>query len=114
MRPRSKPSCQLGRASSSIATAGSSDILRKLAALLEDKVEHFAKLIAAEGGKPYTDAKIEATRALDGVRNAVGELRNLGGKEIPMGLTAASAGRLAFTFREPIGVVAAISASTTR
>jgi acyl-CoA reductase-like NAD-dependent aldehyde dehydrogenase len=86
------------------------DILRKLVALLEGKIEHFAQLIAAEGGKPYTDARVEATRALDGVRNATDELRNFGGKEIPMGLTAASAGRLAFTVREPIGVVAAISA----
>jgi acyl-CoA reductase-like NAD-dependent aldehyde dehydrogenase len=37
-------------------------------------------------------------------------LRNFGGKEIPMGLTAASANRWAFTTKEPIGVVAAISA----
>jgi acyl-CoA reductase-like NAD-dependent aldehyde dehydrogenase len=86
------------------------EILRRLGDLLEGKIEHFANLISQEGGKPYTDAKVEAIRAVDGVRNAVGELRNFGGKEIPMGLTAASAGRLAFTFREPIGVVAAISA----
>lgn len=86
------------------------EILRTLATLLDAKVEHFAQLIAAEGGKPYTDARIEAVRAVDGVRNAADELRNFGGKEIPMGLTAASTGRVAFTRREPIGVVAAISA----
>ena len=45
-----------------------------------------------------------------GVRNAAEELRNFAGREIPMGLTAASAGRWAFTTKEPIGVVAAISA----
>ncbi|HEX6243004.1 MAG TPA: aldehyde dehydrogenase family protein, partial [Polyangiales bacterium] len=38
------------------------------------------------------------------------ELRTFGGQEIPMGLTPASDGRWAFTLREPIGVVAAISA----
>jgi acyl-CoA reductase-like NAD-dependent aldehyde dehydrogenase len=86
------------------------EILRRLADLLAGKVEHFARLIAQEGGKPYTDAKAETIRAIDGVRDVVGELRNFAGKEIPMGLTAASAGRLAFSFKELIGVVAAISA----
>ena len=33
------------------------EILRTLATLLDAKVEHFAQLIAAEGGKPYTDAR---------------------------------------------------------
>lgn len=85
-------------------------ILRKAAELLEAKVEQFARQIAAEGGKPYADALVEAVRAVDGLRNAADELRNFGGKEIPMGLTAASEGRWAFTTKEPIGVVAAISA----
>jgi acyl-CoA reductase-like NAD-dependent aldehyde dehydrogenase len=67
-------------------------------------------LIAREGGKPYADATVEVTRAIDGLRNAAEELRNFGGNEIPMGLTPASDGRWAFTIREPIGVVAAISA----
>jgi acyl-CoA reductase-like NAD-dependent aldehyde dehydrogenase len=38
------------------------------------------------------------------------EIRHFAGREIPMGLTPASDGRWAFTTREPIGVVAAISA----
>ena len=86
------------------------DVLRRLSGLINVKREHFSRLIAQEGGKPLSDARVEVTRAIDGVRDAAGELRNFGGKEIPMGLTAASAGRLAFTFREPIGVVTAISA----
>ncbi|MFN3312516.1 MAG: aldehyde dehydrogenase family protein [Hyphomonas sp.] len=85
-------------------------ILRKLAALMEAKRDHFARQIAREGGKPLPDAIVETTRAIDGVHNAADELRNFGGREIPMGLTAASVGRWAFTTREPIGVVAAISA----
>jgi acyl-CoA reductase-like NAD-dependent aldehyde dehydrogenase len=67
-------------------------------------------LIAREGGKPFADAAVEVTRAIDGLRNAAEELRNFGGREIPMGLTPASDGRWAFTIREPIGIVAAISA----
>ncbi|MDP9198069.1 MAG: aldehyde dehydrogenase family protein [Pseudomonadota bacterium] len=86
------------------------DVLRRLAELMESRREHFSRLIAREGGKPLTDAIVETTRAIDGVRNAADELRNLSGREIPMGLTPASTGRLAFTTREPIGVVVAISA----
>jgi acyl-CoA reductase-like NAD-dependent aldehyde dehydrogenase len=40
----------------------------------------------------------------------VGELEHLAGREIPMGLTPASQDRWAFTIKEPVGVVAAISA----
>jgi acyl-CoA reductase-like NAD-dependent aldehyde dehydrogenase len=86
------------------------DVLRRLAALMETRRDQFSRLIAREGGKPLTDAIAETTRANDGVHNAADELRNFAGREIPMGLTPASTGRLAFTTREPIGVVTAISA----
>jgi acyl-CoA reductase-like NAD-dependent aldehyde dehydrogenase len=86
------------------------DILRKLAGLMEARLDHLALQIAREGGKPLTDARVEAVRAIDGVRNAADELRVMAGQEIPMGLTPASDGRRAFTIVEPIGVVAAISA----
>ena len=85
-------------------------VLQRLAVLMETRHEHLAGLIAREGGKPLTDATIEVNRAIDGVRNAADELRNFAGREVPMALTPASAGRWAFTTREPIGVVAAISA----
>jgi len=77
---------------------------------METRRDQFSRLIAREGGKPLTDAIVETTRAIDGVRNAAEELRNFAGREIPMGLTPASTGRLAFTTKEPIGVVVAISA----
>ena len=86
------------------------EILRRLARLVERDFEIFALLIAREGGKPLIDARIEAARAVNGLDGAAGELEHLAGAEIPMGLTPASENRLAFTTREPIGVVAAISA----
>jgi len=86
------------------------EILRSAAVLLEGRHEEFAKRIAQEGGKPLADARVEVTRAVDGLRDAADELRTFAGSEIPMGLTPASDGRWAFTTKEPIGVVAAISA----
>ncbi|MDB4973460.1 MAG: aldehyde dehydrogenase [Myxococcaceae bacterium] len=85
-------------------------VLEQLVTLVAAQVDMFADLIAREGGKPLTDAKIEAARAVDGIRNGIDELRNFGGQQIPMGLTPASDRRWAFTIREPIGVVAGISA----
>ena len=63
-------------------------ILRKLAALMEGRRDQLAMQIAREGGKPLPDAIIE----------------------IPMGLSPAAENRWAFTTKEPIGIVAAISA----
>lgn len=85
-------------------------ILRKLAGLMERKRGHLAMQIAREGGKPLPDAIIETNRAIDGVHNAADELRNFAGREIPMGLSAAAENRWAFTTKEPIGIVAGISA----
>jgi len=86
------------------------EVLHRLASLMEGRRELFSRLIAQEGGKPLVDAIVETNRAIDSVRNALEELRHFAGREIPMGLTAASTGRWAFTTKEPIGVVVAISA----
>jgi acyl-CoA reductase-like NAD-dependent aldehyde dehydrogenase len=85
-------------------------ILHKLADLVAEKRQDFGILIAREGGKPLTDALIETDRAIDGIRSAADFLRTRAGVEIPMGLTPASDGRRAWTIKEPIGIVAAISA----
>jgi len=85
-------------------------ILRRLAGLMDGRRDHLALQIAREGGKPLADAVVETTRAIDGVHNAADELRSFGGREIPMGLSAAAEDRWAFTTKEPIGIVAAISA----
>ena len=87
-----------------------SAVLQRAASLLEARQEPFVTLIAREGGKPVSDAAVEVIRAIDGLRNAAEALRTFAGREIPMGLTPASERRWAFTTKEPIGVVAAISA----
>ena len=86
------------------------EILRRLARLMERESDALAMMIAREGGKPLADARVETARAINGVEGAAGELEHLAGREIPMGLTPASRDRWAFTTKEPIGIVAAISA----
>ena len=85
-------------------------ILMRCAQLMREEQDDLALLIASEGGKPLKDAKVEVTRAIDGVELCVKELLHLRGEQIPMDLTAAGEGRLAFTYYEPIGPVLAISA----
>ena len=85
-------------------------ILDNLANLMAKEQDDLAMLIANEGGKPLMDAKVEVARAIDGVKLAISEIRSMRGVQIPMDLTPAGAGRVAFTTPEPIGVVVAISA----
>jgi acyl-CoA reductase-like NAD-dependent aldehyde dehydrogenase len=86
------------------------EILNKLAVLMKAQQGELAFLIANEGGKPLIDARVEVTRAIDGVGLCVRALAANKGQQIPMDLTQAGAGRLAFTTKEPIGPVVAVSA----
>ncbi len=85
-------------------------ILEKLAGLMQKKRDHLIKVAVREGGKPYTDTAVEVDRAIQGVKLGIQAIHELTGEEIPMGLTPGSANRMAFTFREPIGVVVSLSA----
>jgi acyl-CoA reductase-like NAD-dependent aldehyde dehydrogenase len=86
------------------------EILEKVQELMKGRVEALTKTAASEGGKPYVDSKVEVMRAINGVKIAAEEIGRLTGEQIPMGLTKSSVNRIAFTTREPIGVVASISA----
>ena len=85
-------------------------ILRRARELMIERAGELALEAAREGGKPLLDSEVEVTRAIDGMALCIEALRSAHGDEIPMGLTEASTGRLAFTRNEPIGVVVAISA----
>lgn len=86
------------------------EILEKVAQIMSSQVDELTKLCASEGGKPWVDSQVEVHRAINGVKLAIEALGAQEGKEIAMGHTASSANRMAYTFKEPIGVVAAISA----
>ncbi|MEJ7585943.1 MAG: aldehyde dehydrogenase family protein [Ferruginibacter sp.] len=85
-------------------------ILEKVISIMKTRVPALATMAAEEGGKPFTDSKIEVERAINGVKLAAEYVSRLNGEQIPMGLNEASQNRIAFTTREPIGVVFAICA----
>jgi acyl-CoA reductase-like NAD-dependent aldehyde dehydrogenase len=86
------------------------EILQRAGALIQERRDLLAREAAREGGKPLVDSLVEVDRAIDGVQECVEALRTQAGQVVPMNLNAASAGRIAFTRHEPIGVVVAFSA----
>ena len=85
-------------------------ILQRTAALMEAQQSELAQLAASEGGKPLQDSLVEVTRAIDGLHLCIETLRGHPGKVVPVATTPATMGRIAFTQKEPVGVVVAVSA----
>jgi acyl-CoA reductase-like NAD-dependent aldehyde dehydrogenase len=85
-------------------------ILERAAQIMEQHQALLALEAAREGGKPVVDSQVEVARAIDGMRICIEHIRADAGEVIPMGTTAAGAGRAAFTQKEPVGVVVAVSA----
>jgi acyl-CoA reductase-like NAD-dependent aldehyde dehydrogenase len=85
-------------------------ILSRTAEIMGSQIEALTLLAASEGGKPFNDSKVEVLRAIDGIHLCIEAIRSEAGSVIPLGTTAATMGRKAFTQKEPIGVVVAVSA----
>lgn len=85
------------------------DILERAAALLTERREEFARIIAQEAAKPIRTARVEAERAAGTLRFSAVEARRLVGEVIPIDAAPGADSKLAWTLRRPIGVVGAIS-----
>jgi acyl-CoA reductase-like NAD-dependent aldehyde dehydrogenase len=85
------------------------EILEKVAQYLKDEREECARLIALEAAKPLKAAKSEVDRTIMTYTFAAHEARRIHGETVPMDAAPGGQGRLAFTIREPLGVIAAIT-----
>jgi acyl-CoA reductase-like NAD-dependent aldehyde dehydrogenase len=85
------------------------EILVKVVAGIARRHDEIAAQIAGEAGKPLKTAKVETSRAMSTYTFAAVEARKLAGEVVPMDAAQAGEGKLAFTLREPIGIVGAIS-----
>lgn len=86
-----------------------STILRKSADLLEINGEQFAQILCQEAGKPIRDAHGEVSRAVQVLRFASEEAKRNDGELIKMDSAVGGEGRIGFSKRVPVGVVAAIT-----
>lgn len=84
-------------------------ILERLAELVRADEDMLAHLITVESGKPIREGRVEAQRAADTLKASAHEARQLRGEVVPMDFSASGKGKLAFTVREPLGVIAAIT-----
>jgi acyl-CoA reductase-like NAD-dependent aldehyde dehydrogenase len=84
-------------------------ILERASHLIEENAEQIARIIAAEGGKPLKDARIEAKRGASTFRWASEEAKRTAGEIIEMDADPSGEHRFGWTFREPRGVIVAIS-----
>jgi acyl-CoA reductase-like NAD-dependent aldehyde dehydrogenase len=84
-------------------------ILARISAGLAAREEEAAQLISAEAGKPIKAARIEAGRAVQTYLAAADAARSLTGETVPLEAAPSGTGKLGFTIRVPVGVVAAIS-----
>ena len=82
----------------------------KLADLLEDNLEEFAELESLDNGKPLTVARVaDVPLAADLLRYMAGWATKIEGNTIPISVPYAPGARfLAYTLREPVGVVGQI------
>lgn len=84
-------------------------ILEKLAGLLEQRSDEAAGIIALEAAKPITTAKGEIARTVQTFKFAAEEAKRINGETIPMDAAPGGEGRVAYTVREPLGVIGAIT-----
>lgn len=86
-----------------------STILERLVSLLSERFEEAAQLIALEAAKPIRTAREEVKRTIQTYKFAAGEANRIGGETLPLDAAPGGENRLAYTVREPLGVVGAIT-----
>jgi acyl-CoA reductase-like NAD-dependent aldehyde dehydrogenase len=86
-------------------------ILQRAADLLEQQQDEFVDALIIEAGKPAKASRVEVRRSIETLRWSAEEAKRLNGESIPLDAAENGVGRLGITFREPVGVVAAISPS---
>jgi acyl-CoA reductase-like NAD-dependent aldehyde dehydrogenase len=84
-------------------------ILDRAAQLLEARAPEFVRTMQFEAGFTQSDAMGEVRRCAQTLKLSAEEARRLAGNVIPLAGAPGAAGRLGFTIRVPLGVVAAIT-----
>jgi acyl-CoA reductase-like NAD-dependent aldehyde dehydrogenase len=85
------------------------EALRRAADLLDARLDDLARTIAVEVGKPLAEARAEATRVPELLRLSGAEGARMHGETVPVDAAPTGTGKLAFTLRQPCGVVVAIA-----
>jgi len=85
------------------------DMLRAVSQKIAARQEELARIIALEVAKPIRTARAEVARAVDTYRIGSEEAGRVGGEYVPMDAVPAGEGRVGYFYRQPVGVVGAIT-----
>jgi acyl-CoA reductase-like NAD-dependent aldehyde dehydrogenase len=85
------------------------EVLDAAVCQLQARHEEFARTIAVECAKPIRTARQEAARTIDTFAFAAAEARSYTGDVVALDAVASGRGKVAYTMRVPVGVVAAIA-----
>jgi glyceraldehyde-3-phosphate dehydrogenase (NADP+) len=86
-----------------------SQILRKAAHLIGERLEDLARTLSQEEGKTLAEARFEVSRSKETMEVSAEEAKRLSGEVVPLDGAPGGAGKLGFTLRVPCGVVVAIT-----
>jgi acyl-CoA reductase-like NAD-dependent aldehyde dehydrogenase len=85
------------------------EILEAAARGIAERQEEFARTVSREAAKPIAAARVEVGRGIATFEAAAVAARTVTGEMVPVDAAANGEGRLVFTKRVPVGVVAAIT-----
>lgn len=85
------------------------DILYRTAEYVEKRKEEFAIIIAREGSKTIKEARKEVNRCVNTLRISAEEAKRLLGETIPFDSFPGGESKIGYYYRQPIGVVLAIT-----
>jgi lactaldehyde dehydrogenase len=86
-----------------------SAILIRAAARLEAERENVAQMLARENGKPIRQTREEVDASVRIIRGFGEEAKRIFGRQVPMDAVPGSEHHVAFTIRQPVGVIFAIA-----
>ena len=84
-------------------------ILERAAGLIERRQDDLVRTMQMEAGFTASDAMGEVRRSMQTLKLSAEEARRLAGEVVPLAGAPQQAGRMGFTLRVPLGVVAAIT-----
>lgn len=85
-----------------------SALLARFAAQLGERTDALAAAMVSQGGRPLKDCRAEVARSLETIKLCAEEAKRIGGEVIALDAAPAGVGKIGFTLRAPVGVVAAI------
>jgi len=84
-------------------------ILEKISETVESRKEEFTRILCQETGKPHKFASGEVSRAVQTFKFASEVAKSIHGETVPLDAAVGSENRVGFYYREPCGIVGAIT-----